>query len=198
MSEDWERVLPWSNVEVFDDLEKSSLRGRVKDSLIGVGPIEKKRKKIDDHESRPALCWRKRGREKDCFNMGEISTPCAICWWKMSALCWDGGAIWPVAHASATHLGELFVSAWIANDIVLKGLLVPDWFVREPDSLNGLFWQDNGFSWQCLSWRGSRDGNEQHYAQRQRMKRRRRKRRRWGEREGKGEGGRGKQWKDFT
>lgn len=74
-------------MEVFDDLEKGSLRGRVKDSLIGVGPVEKKRKKIDDHESRPDLCWRKRGQEKDGFNMGEISTPCAICWWKMSALC---------------------------------------------------------------------------------------------------------------
>ena len=54
----------------------------MKDSLIKVGPIEKKRKEIDDHESRPALCWRKRGREKDCFNMGEISTLCAICWWE--------------------------------------------------------------------------------------------------------------------
>lgn len=78
------------------------------------------------------------------------------------------------------------VSAWIANDIVLKGLVVPDWFVRELDSLNGLFWQDNGFSWQCLSWRGSRDGNEQHYAQRQRRRRRRK---------GGGEGGEGRRRK---
>lgn len=108
-----------------------------------------------------------------CFHTGEISTPCAICWWKMSALSWDRGAIWPVARASAAHLGKLFVSAWTANDIVLKGLLVPDWFVREPDSLNGLFWQDNGFSWQCLSWRGYRDGNEQRCAQRPRRRRKR-------------------------
>lgn len=82
----------------------------MKDSLIGVGPIEKKRKEIDDRESRPALCWRKRGREKDCLKMGEISTPCAICWWECQ-LCRDGGAVWPVARASAAHLGELFVSA---------------------------------------------------------------------------------------
>ena len=31
-------------MEVFEDLKKSSLRGRVADSLIGVGPIKKKRK----------------------------------------------------------------------------------------------------------------------------------------------------------